>query len=401
MKKINLFLVTASLLSLPLVAASCNKTDKKPNSTTQGDDSSNKAIKKELRFAVNKPWFGKQDGHNFFKQIIEEYNKKTKQESTIKVTYAGENNDLAGTIAKGTNNIAVITTPLYIKQYKNKHMENIVPILQTATRAFKFDTEDMGQIKYKDGKETDPLRELAKKAHTLFAAKKYTEWKDDEYKWNGSIYEHFYDTNGIVPHYRGVVMIHGDKDTRDKIKKAWEEKDWNTFRNFGIVTSSEDSGSKYILQEQLFKRHFGKDKFESFKKDKLKANAKYISSGKDAKPRNIGQGSIKEYHIVFDDLGSFAHTHNSKDGKPNKFYSPEGNSEIEFLTVTEALRYNVIAVDKKVFNDEEIKVLQDVIINLAKDKKDDYGPTVGFNGYIKINNVENDVIKPYNEIFKN
>ncbi|ENY69155.1 Alkylphosphonate ABC transporter, substrate-binding protein (PhnD) [Metamycoplasma auris 15026] len=378
MKKLNLFMLSAALVSLPLVAASCN-------------------TKKELKFAVNAPWSGKKDGHEFFKLLTDEFNKKTNGESSFSVSYVGENTDVASTIAKGSHNIAVITTPLYVKQYKNKHMDNVIPILQTATKAFKFDADETKDIKYKDGKEDDPLRLLAKEAHKLFAEKKYGEWTDKEYKWNGSIYQKFYDDSKIVPYYRGLVMIHGDEQTRKQIKEAWESKDWEKFRDFGIVTSSEDSGSKYIWQEALFRKHFGKNKFESFKKDKLKANDKYITSGNDVKPRNIGQGAIKQFHIVFDDLGSFAYTNNSI-GK--HFYTPEDNSQIEFLTATEKIPYNVIAVDKKMFNEKEIAALQDVFVNLAKENKDDYGPIVGFNGYIKINDLQKEVIDPYNEVFK-
>lgn len=71
-KKISLLLTSgALLLSAPLIAASCN----------QNDDSNKKTV---LKFAVNAPWFGN-NNHNFFKEIIKEFEKQTERKQKVKL----------------------------------------------------------------------------------------------------------------------------------------------------------------------------------------------------------------------------------------------------------------------------------------------------------------------------
>ncbi|WP_330463443.1 ABC transporter thiamine pyrophosphate-binding lipoprotein p37/Cypl [Metamycoplasma gateae] len=370
-KKIGLLLGGFVALATPLLAISCKQENK-------------------LLFSVNEPWFGNKE-HKFFNKILEKYQEARKNKVEMDIKYIAENNDLVSVLKKGTSNIGVITTPLYVLQ-ENQN-SNILPIIQTLTRAFKFDKNF--NDKYSNGMEDDKLRQIAKNAQELFEAKPYTQWTNDEYKWNGNIYEHFYaNENELVEHYRGLIMIHGTENERNAIKKAWDEKDWNSFRNFGLITGKQTSGSKYILQEQLFRKHFNLEgnKFTSFAEDKLQNADKYTID----KARNIGKGSLKKFHIVFDELASFAYTNNKK----GNLYTPEDNdSKIEFLTATEPLKYNIIAVDKRAFNDQEINDLKNIIINVWREKQDDYGPTVGFNGYKTINDHVEEVINPYNEIF--
>lgn len=379
-KKIILLLTSgALLLSAPLIAASCN----------QNDDSNKKTV---LKFAVNAPWFGN-NNHNFFKEIIKEFEKQTERKTESEVKYISENNDLVSLIKKGTSNIAVLTTPLFVLQSKNIKNNNMVPIIQTMTRAFKF--EKNYDDRYSDGSENDKLRKIAKKLQDLFDAKPYAEWTNEEYQWDGNIYKYFYGAEDeLVEHYRGLVMIQGTKEEREAIKNAWNSKDWNAFRNFGIITGKQTSGSKYILQEALFKKHFNLEdnKFISFAEDKLHNSDKYTED----KAKNIAKGALKKYHIVFDELASFAYTNNKK----GAYYTPEdANVKIEFLTATDPLKYNVIVVDKNAFSRIEINTLKNIIINIWRDRKDDYGPTVGFNGYKIIEDPEAEVISSYNSIF--
>ncbi|MBN4089324.1 ABC transporter thiamine pyrophosphate-binding lipoprotein p37/Cypl [Mycoplasma enhydrae] len=369
MKRLNLFLSGTIPFSIPLTAISCQT--------------------ERLSFSVNQPWNGKRP-RGFFEAIVDSFQKSTNEKRvSYKINFIEENNDSISLLKKGSTNIAIVTTPLFIQQRDR----NIVPIIQTMTRAFKFDL-NINDL-YSDGTNADRLRIIAKNAQDLFAKKPYKEWTNDGYKWNGSIYEYFYDTKN-VEYYRGLIMIQGTGKQRKKIKEAWENKDWNSFRNFGIVTGKETSGSKYILQEALFKKHFNKkdNSFQSFAIDKKNNSEKYTTG----RPRDIGKGSLKKYHIVFDELGSFGYTHNKKN---NDKYSPEDkDSKIEFLTVTEPLKYNVIAVSKKSFFDNEITILKNAIIDVWKHKKDNYGPLVGFNEYKAIEDIQKEVIDPYEKIFK-
>jgi len=68
------------------------------------------------------------------------------------------------------------------------------------------------------------------------------------------------------------------------------------------MTGKENSASKYLLQEQLFKKHFNlpNNEFTSFALDRQKNPNKY----KIDKAKNLSKGENKNYHIVFDELGS-------------------------------------------------------------------------------------------------
>ncbi|WP_427902642.1 ABC transporter thiamine pyrophosphate-binding lipoprotein p37/Cypl [Metamycoplasma alkalescens] len=377
MKKIKIFLSTIPTISLPMLAISCYEKEK------------------SLSFIVNAP-YSKQKQHTFFKDILDQFNQKTKQNLKLELIYGSQNNDSINVIKKGTSNIAVLTLPNYISQIHEKGNENILPIIQTKTKAFKFDYNFNDQ--YSNGQENDKLRQIAKKAQELFEKVPHALWNDAEYQWDGEKYEFFYQPdNKLVDYYRGIIMIQGNKKQRDEIKKAWDQKDWNAFRNFGILSGKTGSASKYILQQELFKKHFNKEgnKFISFAIDRIKNPEKYSTT--DNARRDIGRGETKNYNIVFDDFGSFAYTNSSKG-----YFSPEnanGDVKIEFLTATDPIKYNIIVVDKKIFSAEEIKILQEIIIKLWEEKKDDYGASVGFNGYEIITDVKKQVIDPYKKIF--
>gem|GEM_PF-6538863 len=54
------------------------------------------------------------------------------------------------------------------------------------------------------------------------------------------------------------------------------------------------------------------------------------------------------------------------------------------LTVTDPIKFNVLVVDKSIPKSAYL-AFANSIINLAKEKKDTYGPNVGFNEYELIN----------------
>ncbi|WP_412031734.1 ABC transporter thiamine pyrophosphate-binding lipoprotein p37/Cypl [Metamycoplasma buccale] len=376
MKKINHLLQLITFTPIPFCLVSCTS---------------------YLNFSVNAPWDKNLDP-SFFTEIVKEYNKlKNENEVTKKwknenanVSFIEENNDIAQNIIKGASDIGVMTSYLF---NSSSHKKNLIPILQTLTHAFKF---DKFFSKYKNGLSNDPLVEIAKKAEEMFNRKKFSDWDKKEYEWDGSKYKYFYDEKSLVDFYRGLVMIRGNEKILKEIKKAWENKDWNTFRNFGIVTGKKTSGSKYILQQALFKKHFNKEgnRFTSFEEDRLNHKDKY----KEGRARDIGKGELKNYHIMFDDLGSFAYTNNQKNNKKLDYYSPENKEEkIEFLTVTEPLKYNVF-VASKFLNEIKRKLLAKAIYNVWKNNLDSYGPRVGFNGYRIIQNPDLEVIKPYEDL---
>ncbi|TPE57192.1 alkylphosphonate ABC transporter substrate-binidng protein [[Mycoplasma] falconis] len=354
---------------------------------------------KEITFAVNKPWYGDTKA-DFFNKVIENFNSSIDNDKDKlelkKVNYLLENIDTANNLIKGASNIATLTSLMF-----NQNSSNLVPIVQTMTKAFKFDKDI--NVYYKNGLQEDGLRKIANKVQEMFDIKPYIEWNNEQMQWNGSIYQYFYDENNeLVDFYRGIIMLQGNQETIDQIKKAWDEKDWNTFRNFGIVIGKQDSASKYILPELLFKKHFNlaNNKFNGFKLDQIENSSKYITG----KPRDIGRGALSKFHIVFDDLGSFAYTKNyRKQGDQiiiNNYYTPEDkDAKIHFLTATEPMKYNVFATLKSFNQNSRIK-LANSIVNVWRNGQDDYGYRVGFNGYKVIQNPDEEVIKPYLKLFE-
>ncbi|AXE60497.1 alkylphosphonate ABC transporter substrate-binidng protein [[Mycoplasma] phocae] len=356
------------------------------------------ACQNTIRFSVDKPWFGEAKGE-FFSKVIAEYNAQTKTNNSFSVKFEPNNVDIIENIKKGSQNIGIVTSTLFNDDKSNKNF--MTPIVQTLTRAQIFDLNKFN-AKYSNGSKDDSLVKIAEEAYQLFAEKPYNEWEDDKYQWNGNIYEKFYaDKDQLSEYYRGLVMIQGTSEEIKEIRSAWEQKDWNKFRNFGIGHGKRNSGSKWFLQEALFKKHFNleNNKFSSFAEDLLNHQDKYI----EMKARDIARGSNVKYHIVFDELGSFAYTYNSntKTNKVYDYYLPENkNVKIEFLTTTEALKYNVVVADSKVFSPEQQKILANAFLKIWQQDQDDYGPTVGFNGYKIITDPEKEVILPFENLFK-
>ncbi|MGC7160928.1 ABC transporter thiamine pyrophosphate-binding lipoprotein p37/Cypl [Metamycoplasma hominis] len=353
--------------------------------------SNNTKTYENLKFSINKPWGEASNKDNFFYEVINKINENKKGYKVNNATlhYLDDNVDFIKELQKGTADIACLTPTVYNLE---KDKSNIHPFLQTMTRAFVFDQDFNAQ--YSNGLDDDPLRKIAQSAFDLFNKKPFENWDDKEYKWNGSIYESFYaNKDKLVDYYRGLVAVWGTQEELKAIKEAWNKKDWKTFRNFGIMHGSSSSGSKYLLQEALFKKHFNLkgNEFKSFLEDKQGNEVKYIKG----KIKNIGKGAFSKYHIVFDDLGSFAYTHS----KGSAIYKlDDKNSKIEFLTVTEPLKYNIFATSSNIPK-ELREIIANAMVEVWKEGKDTYGPTVGFNGYKIINDPMKEVILPYKNVF--
>lgn len=375
MKNKRIFLLTNLLLPIPsFLSIACTKN--------------------VFTFSINKPWSTNELNFKFFDKIIKEYNNLLKNNNlnSVKkynISYKNNNNDLAQELIKGSATLASITSSLF---YRNK--EHLSPLLQTQTYAFKFDLD--GNKYYSSNNNGDDLVKIAKEAQKMFERKKFNDWGHSEYGWDGSKFNYFY-SKDLIDFYRGNIMMWGNKSTIERIKKAWVEKDWNTFRNFGIMTGKENSASKYLLQEQLFKKHFNlpNNEFTSFALDRQKNPNKY----KIDKAKNLSKGENKNYHIVFDELGSFAYTNNKKNNKQLNYYSCENPEDrIEFLTVTDPIKYNVLATSNSL-SEKKRELLAKAIYNIWKNGYDDYGKTVGFNGYKIIKNYYKEVIEPYKRVF--
>ncbi|CAT04721.1 High affinity transport system protein p37 precursor [Mesomycoplasma conjunctivae] len=265
---------------------------------------------------------------------------------------------------------------------RNNQLQNL---LQTTTNAFKDDSE---LTFFQDN--NNLLAEATNNLNKSFLQTPFNNWSNDEnglQKWNGIVYKFLYDLNDKqVNFYRGMIMIAGDDAKRSKIKKAWDDKDFITFRNFGIIHGNESSAGRWKLQENILKQHFG-DKFTTLKEDKINNPDKYILK----EGRDIGQDP--NFAIAFDDEASFAWNQNKGDGK--RYTSIEPNGKVEVFALTNPLLYDIGSF-RSDFNKKQAELIVQTFINLAENKTDTYGPNVGYNGYRKIHS-KNEILKIYNK----
>lgn len=262
--------------------------------------------------------------------------------------------------------------------------------IQTKTRAFKGDTE----INFYND-QNNPLEQVAKNLQTEFATPPYKDWKgtnkDPGVKnWNNFIYQSIYaGADILVPFYRGMIMIYGKDDKIKEIEKAWFDKDWTKFKSFGIAAGKPTSAGKYILQEKLLKKHFGKNAFTTLAEEKNNnPNFKFLT---DQEGKNIGNKNLADYHIVFDDEASYAWNQNKASNPP--YYTPEDtNAKVKIFMVTDPLPYDFGFFNKSVPSLTQY-VISEALINLANQKRDKFGPSYGYNGYELITNFNEQVGK--------
>ncbi|WP_404911782.1 ABC transporter thiamine pyrophosphate-binding lipoprotein p37/Cypl [Mesomycoplasma hyopneumoniae] len=265
--------------------------------------------------------------------------------------------------------------------------------LQTLTWAFKNSSDS--PVFYKNGTKNDPLRQSAKELSDLFNKIPYDQWKstqEGEQKWDGIAYRFLYDNSSpkrIISYYRGMIMIAGDDSTREEIKKAWDQKDWEKFRNFGIIHGKLTSAGKFKMQNFIIKKHFGTNfPAKSLNEDRINHPDKYLQ----AYGSSIGQDP--KYKIAFDDEASFAWTESKNDKK--QYYSNEKDGKIEILSLTNPASYDIGSF-RPSFNKIQADMITEAFVNLAKNDNDSYGPNVGYNGYKKINQKDPEFRRIYAE----
>ncbi|NQZ65646.1 MAG: hypothetical protein HRT99_00320 [Mycoplasmatales bacterium] len=260
---------------------------------------------------------------------------------------------------------------------------DLLPLLQTETKKFIW---DKGENYYLNGKENDPLYQQA--ILGTESLKNYQNISNSEF--DGSIYKKYYQ-NSFTPFYRGMILICGNNDELKEIRKSWDDKNWEKFLSFGIIHGNNKSGGKFILQEKLLKKHFGKNSFETLSQEFLDNPSK----NKNGKAKDIGKD--ENYKIAFDDEGSFVWTNKALFDKP--FQTTDQNKRIELLMVTEPIKYDV-GFFRSNFNNEEGKIIAEAFINLAKNNNDTYGPKIGYYNYESITDSHNEVYKKFEKVMR-
>lgn len=292
-------------------------------------------------------------------------------------------------LENGTGDFAFLKSKTLMDNQFYKYTK---PTIQTLAIPFTFDKNS--NTRYVDGTKNDPLRVIAKDMQNKsFNVKEFKDWNDSDFDWNGIRYNKFYDLNAeLIKTYRGMILISGNESKLNGVKKAWNEKNWNAFRNYGIITGESNSAGNFKLQEKLLLKHF-KGQFNTLIEDKKSNENKYKVD-----PYGVEEvGKNSNFVISFSDEGSFSWTHNSSNSSS---FRPIDNNKIEILTVTDPGIYD-IGVFNKNLNDKIVDLLTESIYQIYKQNinENEYPSSLGYNGFSKIIDFTKEVIEPYNLTF--
>lgn len=373
--------VCAFSITTPVFLSSCSYVDK----NTYTFVLSSTANKGSATKFVN-------DVQNTFNNLKEEDAKYSNLEDIkIELKQVNDNKSKKDLLENGTGSFAFMTSQsLREKNFYKK----VSPSIQTLTTPFVFDL-DMSKT-YSDGLDNDPLRIIANDMQEKSFGKDYSHplssWKDDKgpppnFDWNGIRYNAFYDEQAeLVNGYRGMIVLSGDDKQINDATNYWNKKDWNSFRNLGIIVGDETSSGNYKLQEKLIKTHFGFGNDWTIATDKKSNPEKYETD----KYGTNKIGKSKDFVISFTDEGSFAWTHNTT---TNVDYKPLEGSKIKILTVTNPGIYDVGTFSKAV-NEDVKELMIKSIISLYQNNNNTYGEGLGYNGYSRIKDFEKEVLEP-------
>ncbi|WP_027120641.1 ABC transporter thiamine pyrophosphate-binding lipoprotein p37/Cypl [Mycoplasmopsis lipofaciens] len=272
--------------------------------------------------------------------------------------------------------------PLYEEQNLNDF--NLPLIAQTSTLRFTWGLEDNEH--YIDGTVNDPLYKAAIKENQLQFDKfgEFPEWQqtNSALQWDGSKYKVFYKENETTYVYHGMVLISGDETQRNQIRNAWLTKDWDAFKNFGIVYKKSSSGGAYKYQAALFARHFKKT-LDQINNDLILNKGDKVLSGKSAgSALGVADDKGNIFNISFDDEGAFNWT-NWESYKPSK-----PTDKIRVLTMTNPAPYDAV-FGRSNLSEKKQELIKKVLTSLSiEDNK------LGiYTGYNKFNNLDKDLFK--------
>ncbi|QJB70976.1 ABC transporter thiamine pyrophosphate-binding lipoprotein p37/Cypl [Mycoplasma sp. 1654_15] len=415
LKKLKNLILFTSIFTPAIFAISCGNTDKNEKPTPTPDPGtpvetptpivSPADWDKTITIGISQAWLNKKQGDafpnkekigSFLQNFKAEFDRLKNADENAKnypdvnfiVSPVQDSTILLTNLQTDNKNLDFgISASGKLVEFLKTNPDVVTPALETTTNSFTFDKEK--EKFYVDGSETDPLVKIAKEINKIFVDTPYANWTDEDHKWNGSVYQTLYDPSVQANFYRGMIWIKGDETTRTNIKKAWNEKNWETFRNYGILHGKDNSSSKFKLEETILKNHF-QGKFTTLNEDRTAHPDKYKLKSADT------LGEQENFHIAFSEEGSFAWTHNKAETKP---FLTKDNEKIEALIVTNPISYD-IGIFRKSVNKLEQDLIVQTFINLAKNKQDTYGPLLGYNGYKKINNFQRDIVEVYEKAIK-
>ncbi|WP_027121118.1 ABC transporter thiamine pyrophosphate-binding lipoprotein p37/Cypl [Mycoplasma leonicaptivi] len=379
MKKIKYIFATTTPITFfgsSLVASSCSQEQEKS----------------EIKLRIYAPYSNETQKEEFKKSFNEKLKEK---ENNFKINFDFSTSDdyLSNVNAISNNEIdfAFVSSGAILDKEDEIKELGLKLGIQTHARLFKGSLNENNE-KYSDGSNSDPLVKMAKNQEVLFKKYERSEWssKNNPNKWNGSIFEEFYENNKSTPYQRGMIYIVANQEDKQKIEQAWFNKDFNKFLSFGIGIGKPSSGSKYILPEALFKKHFG-SQFKSFAA--LQTDPQKSKNIKVASLKNINDQGNDKIKIYFDNEGIYTWT---KVKNPDSLTPKNSDVKIYFLTTTDVLPYNVGLFNKSV-SQEQIDIITSILIELSQSKQDSIGISNGFAGYSNISKNPKDFWKTINE----
>lgn len=309
--------------------------------------------------------------NDYLKNLSQTVSQKLNKPVSITSNFTEDGNTSIDRVKSNLTDLAFVSS----SAIKTNDTDYITKI-QTLTRSFKFDNTP-------DFYEAGTLDQKARKISELFNEIPYRNWTDENRMWDGNKYQFFYGPeDDLISFYRGMILIGGDQDTLAKIKEAWAQKNWATFSSYGIGGGRTSSNGRYIYPLNLLKKHFNDPNLT-------------ISDYQSVRGREIGTNP--KVHIVFDDMNSFAWTQNKNKNVPNYTFNPnDNNTKVEILSLTDPALYDIGVFNKRLINDV-INAVSESIVELAKNNQDTYGPTVGYNGYRVIKDVNKEVYQFINK----
>ncbi|WP_406617501.1 ABC transporter thiamine pyrophosphate-binding lipoprotein p37/Cypl [Mycoplasmopsis adleri] len=319
------------------------------------------------------------------KEMLDIINPKLKKYN-IQAEFQKAGGDDKVTLNDVLTNDNVIAFPAVSKYYLDNanYLDSTNVFMRTLTNAFKNNLSSAG---YSEG-EDNYLIKQAKNQNEIFNSHNgYANWPSKDYI--NSTYEWCYEPNKTVGWQRGSIWIMGTDEELAKIKEAWNTRNYEEFRKFGIIMGKEDSGSKYLLPQALFRKQFNKYFANSSFSEEL--NNAQLSSYYTKSLKAKDMGKQKSYKIAFDNEMAFAYT--KSDGKKYVVNQKENpGAKLEILTVTDAIPYNIGVASKNIKQDI-LNAILDGFKETVKLNKNFVGVAYGFNDYAAVTNVNDEIIK--------
>ena len=293
-----------------------------------------------------------------------------------------KNQILTDLITNKKNNLdlGILSYGLFANKIKEKKdLEKFEPQFIAQTKTYKFIWDTINNPHYYNGLKNDKLRKLAELQNNEYFDKygEFKNWYSNiNLNWDGSKYKNFYNENETTEFYRGNILISGNEAIINQITKAWEQKDWETFKSFGIIHDKNTSGSKFKFQLNLLSKHF------NISYQKL---IEFFNS-QDNKQHILGKAKKilgkENYYIAFSEEGIFNWTKSKKDS--NDFNPNNQQHKIRVLTTTENAPYDALLARSKM-SKELISSLKK-LFNSIETKENDFGIYTGYNQFLSGDN---------------